>query len=179
MQKHALLQIDPRDNLIVSLTGLRRGTSAAVGRDTVEFKEDIPAKHKFALTDLEAGEFGIMYGIIVGRARRKIAAGGLITTDNFEHATMEFEESHQPFHWQPPRPYASSPTEFMGYRRPDAKVGTANYWNIRPRRAISTSPRNWSIRSGPRAGPSTPSFHSPPSTAGLNHCFPTLTGCGF
>lgn len=132
MQKQTFLQIDPRDNLIVALTSLSRGTVVKVGQDSIEIKQDIPAKHKFALIDIDAGDRGVMYGIIVGRANRKIAAGALISTENFDHATTKLQESRQPFSWQPPTPYEASPTEFMGYKRPDGKVGTANYWIFVP-----------------------------------------------
>ncbi len=132
MQKQNFLQIDQRDNLIVALTTLTKGSVVDIGGEPLELKHDIPAKHKFALVDFAAGDLGIMYGVIVGRANQRIKAGELISTENLDHATTEFKESHQPFTWQPPEPYESSPLEFMGYKREDGKVGTANYWIFVP-----------------------------------------------
>ncbi|MEJ2058281.1 MAG: UxaA family hydrolase, partial [Desulfofustis sp.] len=132
MQKQHFLQIDPDDNLIVALTDLIAGTVVEVAGESVELKEDIQAKHKFSLVGLEPGDLAVMYGVIVGRANQKIDAGTLITTKNLDHTTTEFKESDQPYHWQPPPPYESSPSEFMGYKRPDGKVGTANYWIFVP-----------------------------------------------
>lgn len=132
MKKESFLQIDGQDNLIVALQPLDKGTSLEVGGQVVKLLNDIPAKHKFALVDLDQGDLAVMYGIIVGRANQPIKAGGLISTDNLDHATTRYKETHEPFHWQPPRPYQDSPTEFMGIRRPDGKVGTANYWIFVP-----------------------------------------------
>ncbi len=132
MQKQHFLQIDPKDNLIVALTDLSAGTVVEIGAESVVLKTDIAAKHKLSLVALEPGDLAIMYGVIVGRANQKIEAGTLISTKNLDHATTEFKESHQTFHWQAPAPYESSASEFMGYRRPDGKVGTANYWIFVP-----------------------------------------------
>lgn len=132
MQKQHFLQIDPKDNLIVALTDLKAGTVVDVAGESVEIKTAIGAKHKFSLVELEPGDLAVMYGVIVGRANRKIAAGALVSTENLDHATTEFKESRQPYHWQPPAPYESAPSRFMGYRRPDGKVGTANYWIFVP-----------------------------------------------
>jgi len=132
MQKQHVLQIDPNDNLIVALTDLIAGTVVEVAGESVELKTDIQAKHKFSLVGLEPGDLAVMYGVIVGRANQKIDAGMLITTRNLDHATTAFKESDQPYYWQPPSPYESSPSEFMGYKRPNGKVGTANYWIFVP-----------------------------------------------
>ena len=132
MNKKRFLQIDAHDNLIVALQTLRKGTVVEVGGRPVELQHDIPAKHKFALDNLDQGATAVMYGVIVGRANQPIRSGELITTANLDHATTEFKETHEPFQWQAPRPYQNSPTEFMGFRRPDGKVGTANYWIFVP-----------------------------------------------
>ena len=132
MKKKNVLQIDSHDNLIVALQTLDRGSVVEIGTKVVELQHDIPAKHKFALEDLDSGATAVMYGVIVGRANQPIRAGELITTANLDHATTDFKESHEPFQWQAPQPYQNSPTEFMGIRRPDGKVGTANYWIFVP-----------------------------------------------
>ena len=132
MNTQNILQIDTHDNLIVALQSLPQGTNLKIGGQTVELLDDIPAKHKFALEDLDQGDLAVMYGVIVGRASQPIRAGELIRTDNLTHATTEYQEAHETFNWQPPVPYPDSPTEFMGIRRPDGKVGTANYWIFVP-----------------------------------------------
>jgi len=132
MKIKSFLQIDSHDNLIVALQTLKQGTVLEVGKQMVELQQDIPAKHKFALEDIDTGATAVMYGVIVGRANQPIRSGELITTANLDHATSDFKENQEPFQWQAPQPYHGSPVEFMGIRRPDGKVGTANYWIFVP-----------------------------------------------
>ena len=132
MNKKSFLQIDSRDNLIVALQPLEQGTALEVGGRNLTLHHDIPAKHKFALEDLDTGELARMYGVIVGRASQPIRSGELVTTGNLDHATTEYRKTHEPYHWQAPQPYQESASEFMGIRRPDGKVGTANYWIFVP-----------------------------------------------
>lgn len=132
MKKQSCLQIENNDNLIVALDTLKQGTRLEVGGKPIELKQDIPAKHKFALEDLDMGDIAVMYGVIVGKANQTIKTGELITTENLEHTTIEFKEEQQAYQWQAPRPYDGSAGEFMGYKREDGKVGTANYWIFVP-----------------------------------------------
>lgn len=132
MTKQTFLRIDNKDNLIVALRTLDRGTTVEVDGEKITLNSEIPAKQKFALTTFEIGEKATMYGVIVGVATRHIQAGDLITTDNLQHATSAYEEQHESFQWQPPHPYDSASHEFLGYKRQDGKVGTANYWIFVP-----------------------------------------------
>lgn len=126
------LQIEKQDNLIVALQTLAPGMTVKVAGKSIEIRQEIPEKHKFSLTDLVVGDTAVMYGVIVGRAKQPIGQGELVTTENLEHATTSLAESGTEFHWNGPQPYTGSPTEFMGYRRPDGRVGTANYWIFVP-----------------------------------------------
>ena len=132
MKNNSILQIDAHDNLVVALTTLPEGTQLQIGAQSVVLTQEIPAKHKFALEDLEKGAPATMYGVIVGQASRRIRAGELISKANLDHATNELSEADEPFRWQAPQPYQGSAVEFMGLRRPDGKVGTANYWIFVP-----------------------------------------------
>ena len=132
MQKQTFLQIEEKDNLVVALNNLTKGTTLTVAGKSIELRDNIPAKHKFTLVDLGIGDIAVMYGVIVGKAMRVIPAGELITTENLEHATTAFKEQHEVFNWKSPRQYDSSPQEFIGYRRKNGKAGTANYWIFVP-----------------------------------------------
>jgi len=132
MNRQNILQIDPKDNLIVALTDLEAGTVLEIGGESVELRDAIPAKHKFALRDLDVDDTAVMYGVIVGRPNRTIGRGERITTANLEHATTPYRETREPFIWEAPTPYDGSPVEFMGYRRENGAVGTANYWIFVP-----------------------------------------------
>ena len=94
MDKKSFLQIDTRDNLIVALQPLEKGTAVEVGGRKIALNQDIPAKHKFALEDLDTGELARMYGVIVGRASQPIRSGELVTTGNLDHATTEYSKTH-------------------------------------------------------------------------------------
>ena len=132
MENREVLQIEKIDNLIVALKTIPQHRTLTVGGRDVEMLQDVPAKQKFALTDLEPGMKAIMYGVIVGEAAVSIKAGELITTANLRHATSELHGTKQGYHWQPPQPYDSEAREFMGIRRPDGRVGTANFWIVVP-----------------------------------------------
>lgn len=132
MKNNNILQIDEHDNLVVALATLPKGARLQIGSQNVELLQDIPAKHKFALEDLEKGALATMYGVIVGRASRAIRAGEQISKANLDHATTELTEADESYHWKAPQPYPGSAVEFMGFKRPDGKVGTANYWIFVP-----------------------------------------------
>ena len=52
--------------------------------------DDIPAKHKFFIQDMNAGDEVIMYGVLVGKAQNYIPKGGLMTTANIKHAAEPY-----------------------------------------------------------------------------------------
>src|SRR3954463_15949728 len=64
------LQIDLRDNVLVALAPLAAGTVVHFGHPPASgscpVSENIPAKHKLALADLEPGDLIRMYGMVVG-----------------------------------------------------------------------------------------------------------------
>ena len=132
MNKQTFLRIENTDNLIVALQTMSKGTTVNLDGEVIILKQEIPAKHKFASSDLATGDETTMYGITVGKATRHIMAGELITTQNLQHATTAYQERLNTFQWSPPQPYDSFPTDFMGFRRENGKVGTANYWIFVP-----------------------------------------------
>ncbi len=80
----AVLQLEPRDNILVALAALSAGTEVRYGVPpvTCPVTENIPAKHKMALQDFAPGDFIRMYGMVVGEATQPILRGGLISTRN-------------------------------------------------------------------------------------------------
>jgi altronate hydrolase len=132
MSNSPILQIDKRDNLIVALQPLSKGDEHTIRDKTVVIRQDIPAKHKFSLNDLEPGDQAFMYGVIVGKATAPIRTGELVTTGNLLHATTSLSQARGTYHWSKPEPFVSQKDQFMGYRRPDGRCGTANYWIFVP-----------------------------------------------
>jgi len=132
MSKQPFLKIENNDNLIVALRTLPEKTTVILNGKPIQLKQEIPVKHKFASVNLACGDRATMYGVTVGKATCHISAGELITTENLKHATTLYHEKPDKFQWTPPPPYMSSPSEFMGYRRKNGAVGTANYWIFVP-----------------------------------------------
>ena len=84
------LVIHPDDN-VANLIG--PGTKGASVECTVEgtndqctikLREDLPSNHKFAFTDIKAGDTITKYGLNIGRASRAIAQGAHVHTHNIE-----------------------------------------------------------------------------------------------
>lgn len=131
--KRRILKLDARDNVVVALEDLRAGEEIAVDGARVRTVDAVPAKHKFALEPLAAGAAVTMYGVLVGRARVEIAAGGLLTTANLAHESAGFSAGRCGWHaWTKPDVERWRGATFDGYRRADGQVGTRNYWLVIP-----------------------------------------------
>ena len=131
-----VLQIDPRDNVLVALTPLTAGTAVRFGHGASEnscpVTENIPAKQKLALVDLKPGDLVTMYGMVVGEATQPIPRGELLSTRNIRHRAGGYTAQRHPVTYDLPDPSAWTSRTFMGYHRADGQVGTRNYWIVLP-----------------------------------------------
>ena len=127
-----VLQLDPRDNVLVAIANLKRGETVGHAGKTLTLNSDVPAKHKFAIADLVPGDRVVMYGGTVGSAVKSISAGELVTTINIKHQASPFHQQTEPFHWSPPDVSHWRNRTFQGYARTDGQVGTRNYWLVVP-----------------------------------------------
>ncbi|MCF8714707.1 altronate dehydratase [Joostella atrarenae] len=125
-------QIDPKDNIIVAIQGLTKGTKVEIGEERLVLKEDIKQKHKFALHDFNVGDEIFMYGVLIGKAILPISAGCAITIENVKHASSDYKENKEKYSWTAPDISNFKDRTFNGYHRNDGKVGTANHWLIIP-----------------------------------------------
>lgn len=80
--------VSAHDNVATAVADLKSG-KAAVTRledETIELipASDIPLGHKFALTDIDAGQPIIKYGYSIGIAREKILKGEHVHVHNVE-----------------------------------------------------------------------------------------------
>ena len=130
--KHLVAKIHPADNVLVALTDLPIGTPVTWNGVTVTTTEKIPAKHKLALQPLAPGDEVTMYGVLVGKMAAPVGQGGLLTTGNIRHATDSYQEGQHLHQWAQPDVTRFVGRTFMGYHRPDGRVGTANYWLVIP-----------------------------------------------
>ena len=131
MSKH-YLQIHPKDNVLAALTDLSKGTLVHHNGSRFTLTNDIKAKHKFTIGQLEPGNEIIMYGTLVGKATKPIAQGEGITIENVVHASMEYRVRKGKLTWEAPDISKWKGRTFNGYHREDGSVGTANYWLIIP-----------------------------------------------
>jgi altronate hydrolase len=127
-----VLQLSPRDNVLVALSDLKQGEPVEFSGRMQVLKSDVSAKHKFAIIDLATGGKVVMYGVTVGEAVRPIAAGELLTTGNIRHQASPFHSQTSDFHWTPPDVSKWAYRTFQGFVRSDGQVGTRNYWVVVP-----------------------------------------------
>ena len=127
-----ILQLDPRDNTLIALTGLSAGETFEFGGQIYTLRSDVPAKHKFSAQDLPAGAGIVMYGVLVGKTANAVHRGELLTTGNVTNDTSQFVEQSREYRWTPPEVSRWKDATFMGYPRSDGQVGTRNYWLVVP-----------------------------------------------
>lgn len=125
---HRCLKVHQADNVLVALSDLSAGDSI----EQLRLIDNIPAKHKFTITQMRTGDAVIMYGVLVGKAIADIPAGGLVSVKNVRHATQQFGLGNRKTTWQIPDVNAFKNRSFMGYQRADGRTGTANYWLVVP-----------------------------------------------
>ncbi|MGA2085567.1 MAG: altronate dehydratase, partial [Terracidiphilus sp.] len=95
-----VLQIDPRDNVVVALAALEAGAVARFGPASSPVScmvaQAIPAKHKMAIAALKPGNLIFLYGMVVGEAVEAIERGGLLTARNVRHRAGAYSARRQP-----------------------------------------------------------------------------------
>ena len=128
----SVLQLDSRDNVLIALTDLKAGEPIEFAGQPYTPSKNVPAKHKFAMRSLNIGDDVVMYGVLVGRAVKPIAAGELLTTSNIQHQAAPFREQSGEYQWASPDVSRWKHQTFRGYRRSDGQVGTRNYWLVVP-----------------------------------------------
>jgi altronate hydrolase len=126
------LQIHPKDNVLVALQDLPAGQQIQFNGSTIQLKQNVPAKHKFPLKPLSAGDPVLMYGVLVGKAVTPIQEGEPITVKNLQHDANAFHEKDSSMEWQKPDVSRWQGKTFSGYHREDGQVGTRNYWLVIP-----------------------------------------------
>lgn len=127
-----IIQIDPADNVAVALVDLQAGKYPH-SRGEFQVNQPVQRKHKFLLTDVPKGEKIIMYGVPVGTALVDLQAGDLLHMQNTAHFAEDVRlENKSSYAWTAPDVSKWKDRTFLGYRRADGSVGTANYWLFIP-----------------------------------------------
>ncbi|GAA3923223.1 altronate dehydratase [Chitinophaga oryziterrae] len=129
---NTFLQIHPDDNVLVALQDLQSGTEIGFNGSTIKLLKNVPAKHKFMIADVQAGDPIIMYGVLVGKANEPVHKGEVITISNIRHDANAFHEKEGNIEWKKPDVSKWKTRTFNGFHRKDGQVGTRNYWLVIP-----------------------------------------------
>jgi altronate hydrolase len=127
-----ILQLDPRDNVLIALADLKQGETVEHAGEKYDLVSNVSAKHKFATQDLALGAPVTMYGVLVGKTSQLVRRGEALTTANLHHEASAYHEKTRDFEWRPPDASKWTKQKFMGYARSDGQVGTRNYWVVVP-----------------------------------------------
>src|SRR5947207_14764438 len=119
-----VLQLDPRDNVLIALTDLPKGDSINFSGRSYTLSSNVPAKHKFATADLEIGADVVMYGVLVGKAVKSIPRGGLLSINNIHHEAAAFHEKSEGLLWTPTDVSRCKQRTSLAYHLHDAKVAS-------------------------------------------------------
>ena len=122
------LKIKENDKVVVALKTIPAGETITVDvqgeKRQITALEEIPAGHKMAICDIPAGEEVIKYGYRIGNAKEDIRAGAWVHTHNLKTALGDLlEYQYEPVEVEEKR---TEDVTFMGFERPDGKVGVRN-----------------------------------------------------
>jgi altronate hydrolase len=123
----AALRIDDRDSVAVALRPIAAGDRIDVAGESVLARQDIPAGHKIALTDLELEQQITKYGVPIGNATQPIRRGDWLHSHNVRTAlsgVMKYRFT--PAHDFPRPPSPVPRPSFRGYKRANGTTGTRN-----------------------------------------------------
>mgnify|MGYP001953944646 CR=1 FL=1 len=119
MERSAYIRLDQRDNVVTAARPLELGAEV----EGITTNALIARGHKVAIADIAAGAPVLKYAQLIGYAASDIAAGDHVHTHN-----LEFRAVDQAYEFgtdlRPVTP-ATGDT-FMGYHRPNGRVGTRN-----------------------------------------------------
>jgi len=125
--------VDPRDNVAVVKTETFDGLELTLpdGGEMI-VKAAVTPGHRFATRAVPSGEFVLQYGQPIGTSLG-IEQGDWITHDNMTDDVPVVRDLPEDLHTPPPDYLPTDVREtFMGFRRPDGRVGTRNFLLIVP-----------------------------------------------
>lgn len=124
--------LDDHDIVAVALQDIKKGAVLKTkNHGNVTVLEDITRGHKIALEDIAEGEDIIKYGYPIGHATKAIKRGGHVHVNNIAtNLSGELQYHYHPIEIES-RAKKDKRT-FMGYKRPNGKVGIRNDLYIIP-----------------------------------------------
>lgn len=124
----SFIKINEKDNVVVALQTIPAGTAVMVEcsheKIIVTARQEIPPGHKMALCHIPQGSEVIKYGYPIGSASASIEQGEWIHTHNIKTALGDvLEYAYEPASTEE---VTAEDSVFMGFNRPDGKVGVRN-----------------------------------------------------
>ena len=125
--------VDPNDNVAVVKKATSPGLELLLPNESsIEIRAAVPPGHRFATKDIPAGEFVLQFGQPIGTSLG-IKQGEQITHENITDEVPIVRDLPENLHTPAPDYFEiDQRATFMGYRRPDGRVGTRNYVLIVP-----------------------------------------------
>jgi altronate hydrolase len=122
------------DNVGIAMDALAVGDVVSVGGESLRVRTAVPAGHKIALVDIEIGDSIRKLGHTIGVATAPIGAGEHVHVHNLAVPPARRAVGSSAPEARPPWDPGVEITRefFLGYRRPDGRVGTRNYIGILP-----------------------------------------------
>ncbi|MDR0378960.1 MAG: altronate dehydratase family protein [Candidatus Accumulibacter sp.] len=117
------IRLHADDDVLIAVRPLVPGMT--INPENLGVRDPIPPGHKLAARDIAAGAPVRRYGQIIGFSREAIGAGRHVHSHNL--GMGEFSRDHGIGQDAREPPKVPEPARFMGYRRPNGKVGTRNY----------------------------------------------------
>ena len=118
------IQLNANDNVAIAKQTIAPDTTLTMPSHSLVIREKIPAGHKLALRAIAPGEHVFRYGYSIGIASRAIVPGEWVHTHNLQIGAISQEYAYQIV---APAPTQMGHQTFLGYARPDGRVGTRNY----------------------------------------------------
>jgi altronate hydrolase len=123
MTQVTVIRLYAEDDVLIAASQLLPGTT--ITSENLSVRETIPPGHKMAAHDIEAGAPVRRYNQIIGFAKENIGAGRHVHSHNL--GMGEFARDYRVGQDVHELHKVAEPATFMGYKRPNGKVGTRNY----------------------------------------------------
>ena len=127
--ENSLLLLRPKDTVAIARSPVAKGTCCQLPTgEELRLEEPIDMGHKVAVRSMKSGDPIIKFGQVIGFASSHISPGYWVHVHNVSigSLTLEYEFSTA----VPPDPEPITERTFLGYHRPNGKVGTRNYLGI-------------------------------------------------
>lgn len=123
-----ILRLAAGDNVVVATAEIAAGTP--LRSEEVALRETVPQGHKIATRPIQTGAPILKFDVVIGYAAQDIAPGEWVHSHNIRFDSVDkdyaFARDYRPTELLAPERRA----KFMGFRRPNGRIGTRNYIGI-------------------------------------------------